>query len=115
MQAANQPAKRGSSQRTLLRRELLSKSLGAEGEAIGVGIGIDSGKINFGEFGRAHHDLTAIGTVVNVASRAQSAAAADQILLTSAVYERARSELKTSEPHDYRLKGLAEPVRLWAA
>ena len=108
-------AARAIQERWRARRELLSKSLGADGEAIGVGIGIDSGKINFGEFGRAHHDLTAIGTVVNVASRAQSAAAADQILLTSAVYERARSELKTSEPHDYRLKGLAEPVRLWAA
>jgi class 3 adenylate cyclase len=108
-------AARAIQERWRARRELLSKSLGAEGEAIGVGIGIDSGKVNFGEFGRAHHDLTAIGTVVNVASRAQSAAAADEILLTSSVHERARPELGTSEPHDYRLKGLAEPVRLWAA
>ena len=97
------------------KRELLSKSMGAEGETIGVGVGIDSGKVNFGEFGRAHHDLTAIGTVVNVASRAQSAAAADEILLTQSVYERARSELPKSQSRDYQLKGLAEPVRLWAA
>jgi adenylate cyclase len=97
------------------RRELLSKSLEAGGETIGVGVGIDSGKVNFGEFGRAHQDLTAIGTVVNVASRAQSAAAAGEILLTSSVYERARPELETSQSRDYRLKGLAEPVRLWAA
>jgi adenylate cyclase len=97
------------------KRELLSKSLGAEGETIGVGVGIDSGKVNFGEFGHAHQDLTAIGTVVNVAARAQSAAAAGEILLTEAVYERARSELEASQSRDYRLKGLAEPARLWAA
>ncbi|HLX99001.1 MAG TPA: adenylate/guanylate cyclase domain-containing protein [Roseiarcus sp.] len=108
-------AARAIQERWRARRQLLSKSLGAEGEAIGVGIGVDSGKINFGEFGRAHHDLTAIGTVVNVASRAQSAAAAGEILVTASVYERARSELENSQPHDYRLKGLAEPVQLWAA
>jgi adenylate cyclase len=82
---------------------------------MGVGVGIDSGKISFGEFGRAHHDLTAIGTVVNTASRAQSAAAADEILLTQAVYERARSELSGSRAQDYQLKGFDAPIRLWAA
>src|SRR5277367_6278578 len=60
------------------RREELSHAFGAEAATIGVGIGLDTGRVNFGEFGRTHHDLTAIGTVVNVASRAQSAAAADQ-------------------------------------
>ena len=93
----------------------MSKSLGAEGEAIGVGIGIDSGKINFGEFGRAHHDLTAIGTVVNVASRAQSAAAADQILVTAAVREKAAAALPESAGRDYQLKGIDAPARLWTA
>ena len=108
-------AARAIQERWRAKRELLPKSLTVDGETIGVGVGIDSGKINFGEFGRAHHDLTAIGTVVNVASRAQSAASADEILLTSSVYERARSELEMSQSRDYQLKGIAEPVRLWAA
>jgi adenylate cyclase len=43
---------------------------GPGGAKIGVGIGIDSGETNFGEFGRSHRDLTAIGTVVNRAARA---------------------------------------------
>ena len=43
------------------------------GAGIGIGIGIDSGQLSFGEFGRSHRDLTAIGTVVNTAARAQSA------------------------------------------
>jgi class 3 adenylate cyclase len=97
------------------RREALVGSLDETSERIGVGVGIATGKINFGEFGHAHHDLTAIGTVVNIASRAQSAAAADEILVTEAVYERARSALPESPPRDYRLKGFAEPVKLWAA
>ena len=74
-----------------------------------------SGKVSFGEFGRTHHDLTAIGTVVNTASRAQSAAASGEILVTQAVYEGARSELTESSAQDFRLKGFEAPVRLWAA
>jgi len=82
---------------------------------IGIGVGIDSGKVNFGEFGRAHHDLTAIGTVVNLASRAQSAAGAGEILVTETVFERAGAELPDSGAREYRLKGIDEPARLWAA
>jgi adenylate cyclase len=108
-------AARAIQERWSAKRELLSKSLGGDGGTIGVGVGIDSGTVNFGEFGHAHQDLTAIGTVVNVASRAQSAAAADEILVTQSVYERARSELAASQSREYRLKGLAEPATLWAA
>ena len=97
------------------RRAALADRFGVGPGAIGVGVGIASGQISFGEFGRTHHDLTAIGTVVNTASRAQSAAAAGQILLTQSVYERARPELAEARAEDYRLKGFEEPIRLWAA
>jgi adenylate cyclase len=97
------------------RREELSHAFGAEAATIGIGIGLDTGKVNFGEFGRTHHDLTAIGTVVNVASRAQSAAAADQILMTAAVREKAAATLPESAGQDYQLKGINEPAKLWAA
>jgi adenylate cyclase len=97
------------------RREALSHAFGAEAATIGIGIGLDTGKVNFGEFGRTHHDLTAIGTVVNVASRAQSAAAADQILMTAAVREKAAATLPESAGQDYQLKGINEPAKLWAA
>lgn len=80
----------------------------------GIGIGIASGEASFGEFGRSHRDLTAIGTVVNMAARAQSAAAAGQILVTEAVNDRARQHLAGSEAHDYPLKGFEAPVRLYA-
>ena len=97
------------------RRASLGALSGVEAETIGVGVGIDCGDISFGEFGRTHQDLTAIGNVVNTASRAQSAAAAGEILLTQAVYDRARSELGESLAQDFRLKGFDAPMTLWAA
>lgn len=88
---------------------------GSSDGTLGVGVGIHSGELSFGEFGRSHRDLTAIGTVVNTASRAQSAAGAGQILVTQVVYEQARSELPNSTAREYELKGFDAPVRLYAA
>ena len=88
---------------------------GSSDGTLGVGVGIHSGELSFGEFGRSHRDLTAIGTVVNTASRAQSAAGAGQILVTQAVYEQARSELPDSTAREYEFKGFDAPVRLYAA
>jgi len=97
-----------------VERETLAErfSLGSD---LGVGIGISSGELSFGEFGRSHRDLTAIGTVVNTASRAQSAAGADQILVTQEVHQRAQSDLAGSRAKTYQLKGFQEPVELYAA
>jgi len=88
---------------------------GSSDGTLGVGVGIHSGELSFGEFGRSHRDLTAIGPVVNTASRAQAAAGAGQILVTQAVYDQARSELSDSTGQDYALKGFDAPVRLYAA
>jgi class 3 adenylate cyclase len=98
-----------------VKREMLTKSLDLRNIGLGIGIGIDCGEVSFGEFGRSHRDLTAIGTVVNTASRAQSSAAAGEILLTDAAYDRARSELADSRVQEYRLKGYEAPIRLHAA
>jgi adenylate cyclase len=93
----------------------LAGSLDCDVEALGIWIGIDSGIVRFGEFGRSHRDLTAIGTVVNTAARAQSAAQAGQILVTRAVRDRSAPAVATSAGRLYPLKGLAEPVELFAA
>ena len=82
---------------------------------LGVGIGIDSGMVKFGEFGRSHRDLTAIGTVVNTAARAQSAAAAGKILVTKEVHDRSPSLSWEGSPSNYQLKGLSSPITLYAA
>jgi class 3 adenylate cyclase len=86
-----------------------------DGKTLGIGIGIDSGMVSFGEFGRSHRDLTAIGTVVNTAARAQAAAQAGQILVTRAVRDRCAPDFASSEGRLYALKGLLEPAELYAA
>jgi class 3 adenylate cyclase len=91
-----------------------SRSLGSA-QDVGVGVGIDCGEVSFGEFGRTHHDLTAIGTVVNRASRAQSAASSGEILVTEAVRDRVPDALEQSTPQVHSLKGFDQPITLWAA
>ena len=117
---ADHPARAVEAGRQIHRRcreqhRLLAESLDCEAEALGIGIGIDSGVVSFGEFGRSHRDLTAIGTVVNTAARAQSAAQAGQILVTRAVRERGGADLAESKGQLYTLKGLAEAVELYGA
>jgi len=97
------------------RREDLVKAFGLTGHELEVGIGIDTGELSFGEFGRSHRDLTAIGTVVNTASRAQSVAEPGQILVTQAVYDKAQSDLIGSRAREYRLKGINASIDLFAA
>ena len=87
----------------------------AVGSAFGVGIGIDTGKLSFGEYGRSHRDLTAIGPVVNTAARSQGAAKPGQILVTRAVYDAAGTELDVSKAAEYALKGFDAPVTLYEA
>lgn len=96
-------------------RHLLTGSLDCDQDALAIGIGIDSGTVSFGEFGRSHRDLTAIGTVVNTAARAQSVALAGEVLVTRAVRDRSGSSLAASEGRLYPLKGLADPVELYTA
>jgi adenylate cyclase len=102
-------------QRWQARQGALAESMDCDAAALGIGIGIDSGTVSFGEFGRSHRDLTAIGTVVNTAARAQGVATAGQILVTSAVRDRTAPALAGSAGQLYDLKGLAKPAELFAA
>ncbi|MBR1230953.1 adenylate/guanylate cyclase domain-containing protein [Bradyrhizobium sp. AUGA SZCCT0182] len=97
------------------RRDSLAVALGLNASDLGIGIGIHAGELSFGEFGRSHRDLTAIGNVVNTASRAQSVAEADQILVTQEVYQRARPDLQESHSKTFQLKGFDAPIELYAA
>jgi adenylate cyclase len=92
----------------------LVRAIGLGDVEIGIGIGIDSGETNFGEFGQTHRDLTAVGTVVNRAARAQAAAKSGEILVTSAVRDRT-GEMVTATGTDYTLKGFGRPVTLFSA
>ncbi|WGS17312.1 MULTISPECIES: adenylate/guanylate cyclase domain-containing protein [unclassified Bradyrhizobium] len=96
------------------RRAELARSIGAGDVEIGIGIGIDSGETNFGEFGQSHRDLTAVGTVVNRAARAQAVARSGEILVTKAVHDRTRG-MVTADGSDHLLKGFDQPVTLFPA
>ena len=97
------------------RCQALKAALNEACDGVGVGIGIDCGEVSFGEFGRAHQDLTAIGTVVNRAARAQAAAGPGEILVTQAVQERCGLNIGDGQAKQFALKGFDEPTRLWAA
>lgn len=96
------------------RHDALVRTIGAGDIELGIGIGMDSGDTNFGEFGQTHRDLTAVGTVVNRAARAQAAAKSGEILVTTAVRDRTR-DLITATGSDYALKGFDQPVTLFPA
>jgi class 3 adenylate cyclase len=97
------------------RRETLVTTYGRNASELGIGIGIHSGALSFGEFGHTHRDLTAIGTVVNTTSRAQSVAEAGQMLVTQEVFQRAQPELRGSHSKTFQLKGFNVPIELYAA
>ena len=107
-------AARAIQQRFAERRDALQEEIGRADVELGIGIGIDSGDTNFGEFGRSHRDLTAIGTVVNRAARAQAAAKPGEILVTTAVRDRCGG-IVSGEGREFSLKGFDQPVTLFAA
>ena len=107
-------AARAIQQRFAERRDALQEEIGRRDVELGIGIGIDSGDTNFGEFGRSHRDLTAIGTVVNRAARAQAAAKPGEILVTTAVRDRSGG-IVSGEGREFSLKGFDQPVTLFAA
>jgi class 3 adenylate cyclase len=96
------------------RARQLGEERGLDVVKSGIGIGIHCGDVSFGEFGRSHKDLTAIGNVVNTASRAQSAAKAGEILVTQAVHDRLSPQAGTFRADAYQLKGFVEPMTLYA-
>ena len=97
------------------KRAELVGAFGLTGNELGVGIGIATGEVSFGEFGRSHRDLTAIGSVVNSASRVQSAAEAGEILVTQSVYASAQSSLAGSRAKEYQLRGFEGAIELYQA
>jgi class 3 adenylate cyclase len=101
-------------QRFRNRSAALQEAIGRNDVEIGIGIGIDCGETNFGEFGQSHRDLTAVGTVVNRASRVQSVAKSGEILVTQAVRDRTCG-MVAGVGHDYTLKGFSTPLTLFSA
>ena len=85
-----------------------------DADEIGVGVGIDSGPVEIGEFSVGHTDYTAIGSVVNLAARLESHAAAGEILVSVAVHDAARDLCADAPRRHLEVKGFDRPVDAWA-
>ncbi len=98
---------------TMLRhaRELLARvGYGsADGPFVEVGIGLDYGEAFVGNIGdRAVHDFTAIGDVVNTASRLQGLARGGEAIVSARLAQHLPEPL--GEPEQVAVKGKADPI-----
>jgi adenylate cyclase len=109
----------GSWENELVRdaRELLGAvGYGSEHEPwLPLGIGLDVGEAFVGNVGSGQvKDFTALGDVVNTASRLQSSAQPGQIVMSERLFGRLSAGTVTARPETIELKGkrAAEPVRV---
>jgi class 3 adenylate cyclase len=79
-----------------------------------TGIGISSGEVVVGNVGSPQHmDYTAIGDKVNVASRLQSIAKGEQILVSRNIYEVTKHLFEFKEIGSVQVKGKKEAIEVF--
>ncbi|MDP5218382.1 adenylate/guanylate cyclase domain-containing protein [Ruegeria sp. 2205SS24-7] len=84
------------------------------GHVLGIGLGISSGHATMGLVGReGRADYTAVGGVVNVASRLCDAAAQDEILISQRAFMDVEDHLSADPVGGLKLKGFANPVEAY--
>ena len=87
----------------------------ADWEGACLRIGIHSGTVFVGRIGSGHiKDYTAVGDVVNVASRLQTEAQPGEVLVSDVVYREIAEPRPKAEERRLFLKGRAEPVTAFA-
>ncbi len=85
-----------------------------EKERIKVRIGINTGKLISGDFGSPKRlDYTVLGNSVNIASRLESIAASNEILVSEAVYQCARDAFAFECLGDKKLQNISTPVKVY--
>jgi class 3 adenylate cyclase len=88
------------------------------GEGIRIGIGINSGPVVAGAIGGAGRlNFSVIGDPVNVAARVEAATReldSDSVLITEATRERLGPGFELAERGRHRLRGIEQPVSLYA-
>lgn len=77
-------------------------------------VGVNTGEVLVGAL-RAGDDYTAMGDVVNVANRLQTAAAPGEVVVGSQTYAATSNVVQYDELGELEVKGRAEPVRAWRA
>jgi len=91
----------------------LSTDWRKRGHQIGIGIGIAQGFATLGQIGfEGRSDYTAIGSVINLASRLCAEAADGEILVTARVVSEIENFAEVAARGEVALKGLSRPVRV---
>lgn len=92
----------------------INEALG-EKDLLKVGIGITTGLAMTGVVGSNNcNDYTALGEVVNIASRLQGEAGPGEILVAAEVFEEVGEEYQDSVSHELELKGIPDPVHAYS-
>lgn len=91
---------------------LRAVGFGGEGESwLPLGLGLDAGTAFVGNVGSGSvKDFTALGDVVNTASRLQGRAKPGEIVMSEAVYAAVADRYPHAQPTTVELKGKSEPV-----
>ena len=80
---------------------------------LGIGVGIHTGQCSMGEVGTSYKDFTAIGPVVNLASRLQGAARPGEIMMTEEVFVHVKENFPDAKKRAVVLKGLDKPINAY--
>ncbi len=96
-------------------RAALDITAGAAERGFQATAGIDTGRVYVGQVGGAgHHERTAMGPVLNLASRFQSSAAPGEVVVGEATWRLARGAFEF-EPRTLTIKGVPRPVPAYVA
>lgn len=89
------------------------KSMGV-GRPLHVRMGLTTGYCHVGNFGsESRMDYTIIGRDANLASRLQSVASPDEILISHETYQLVRDRIMCREKGTVTLRGISKPVQVW--
>jgi len=79
-------------------------------------MGINSGVCKVGNFGTENRlDYTLLGRAVNLASRLESSADSNEILLSEDTYGLVRDSIHCIDKGEIAIKGFSEPVKVYSA
>ena len=79
-----------------------------------IRMGVNSGYCTVGNFGSKNRlDYTIIGGVVNLASRLESSATPDQILISSETYSLIKDAIKCIKKDELLVKGISHPIQTY--
>ncbi|MFC3901385.1 Adenylate cyclase, class 3 [Acinetobacter marinus] len=82
--------------------------------SLNVRMGIATGYCHVGNYGTAHRmSYTIVGRDANIASRLQTAAQVDQILISEETFNLVKDEFLCIKHEPLILKGISEPVKSW--